>query len=191
MKKVIITLSMSIFFVALAFCSSAIAVSSDSGISLSRSNEGRTVAIGKDLFTFKHTFENTLKDVSIIEITHPPHQGLAFLLKKHTFDVAGNFYVISGEFEFFGIQSNDSIQVRAGDFVHVQPGIVHSYRHIGAELGKVLVVTASTGFQDFLEEVGTWVADPTIAPSPTRRPDIVDIEKIVSIAKKHGIKFFN
>lgn len=103
--------------------------------------EGRVLALGQDFMTFKNTInpENP-RDISLMVVTHPPQQGGAPLHKNPP----EYFYIMSGQFEFFGSLPNDLLRVGPGDIVQVESNVPHGYKHIGSETGKMLVVTAPT-----------------------------------------------
>lgn len=150
-------------------------------------SEGKTVVVGKDLFTFKNfVSKDTSRNISLIEITQAPHYKGAFLLEKHLMEEPEDFYVLQGEFEFVGLQADDTIKVTTGDIVHVSPDTPYSVKHVGAEPGKILVIAPNTRLQNLLEEIGTPVTNKSSIPSASIAPDML---KIASAAKKYGIQF--
>lgn len=194
MKKSILAL----LFAIIAFVTSfdvptavAAPFKTDQSIAVFHPNKERTFAVGKDLFTFKNytnmVSKDTSKDFSIVEITHAPRYR-GFLLEKHAIDVEENFYPLEGEFEFFGFQPNQTIKVNSGDIIHVPAGMPYGYRNVGAGAGKMLLITTSKGFDNFIDEIGTPMADKPSIPSNSIQPDM---NKIGAVAPKYGIEFFN
>lgn len=87
MKKIIIALILLIVltFSTLLGSSSAVAapLKTDQGIAVFQANQGKTVAVGKDLFTLKKFVnKDTSTAVSLVQITHAPEYKGAFLLEK-------------------------------------------------------------------------------------------------------------
>lgn len=152
-------------------------------------DEAKTVAVGKDLFTFKKFMnKGTSKALSLIEITQPPQYKGAFLLEKHLIKAPEDFYVLEGEFEISSSPSNDKIKLDTGDIAHIPPSIPYGVKHIGAGQGRLLLITPNIEFPNLLEEIGTPVLDKSSIPSTST---MLDIEKITSAAKKYGIEFLN
>ena len=158
----------------------------------------KTFAVNNDLFTFKpytHTNSKTkASDFSAIEITMSPHSNPGgFLLQKHVVNVPEDFYIQAGEFEFLSFQPSKSIKVSAGDIVRIPVGVPYGYKNVGAEPGKVLIISPSDGLEKFIAEIGTPVSAPSSIPSNSISIDTVqtDINKLASIAQKYGIEFLN
>lgn len=152
-------------------------------------DEAQTVAVGKDLFTFKKFVnKGTSKALSLVEITQPPKYKGGFLLEKHLIKAPEDFYVLEGEFEITSSPSNDKIKLDTGDIAHIPPSIPYGVKHIGAGEGRLLLITPNIEFPNLLKEIGTPVLDKSSIPSTSTVPDI---EKIASAAKKYGIEFLN
>ncbi|GAA6620233.1 cupin domain-containing protein [Scytonema sp. NUACC26] len=160
----------------------------------------KTFAVNEDLFTFKN-FKNivnrgSFEDFSVVEITNAPRSSPGgFLLKKHVINVPENFYALAGEFEFFGFDPNKTTKVNAGDIVYIPAGVPYGYKNVGSEPGKILLMTPSKGFENFIEEIGTKVPKNFSPDSESVRANVNQIEpsmnKIASIASKYGIEFLN
>ena len=151
----------------------------------------KTFAVGEYSFTFKNftnsVSKDTKEDFSVAEITIAP-QSKGFLLDKHVINVAEDFYALAGEFKFFGFQPDKTIKVNSGDIVHIPAGMPYGYKNVGSEAGKMLLLITSKGFENFIEEIGTPVADKSSIPSNSIQPDM---NKIASVARKYGIEFLN
>lgn len=193
MKKTIIALTLLIIvsFATTFALPSAVAapLKSDRTIEVFHPNEDKTVVVGKDLFTFKNFVSKDIsRNISLIEITQAPQYRGAFLLEKHVMDDPEDFYVLQGEFEFDGLQPDDTIKVTTGDIVHISAGVPYGIKHVGAEIGKMLVIATNTRLQNLLSEIGTSVTNKSSIPSDSIGSDM---EKIASAAKKYGIEFLN
>jgi mannose-6-phosphate isomerase-like protein (cupin superfamily) len=58
------------------------------------------------------------------------------------------FYVLKGKFAF--PYRNSEIHTGKGQFVYAQRGKLHTYRNIGDDVGKLLVVITPADFENFL-----------------------------------------
>lgn len=195
MKKTIITLVLSaiVVLVISLSVSAAIPVPSTSAqpIQLIRSGEGETFQIGNDFVTFKTLNQDTPGELAVIELTAAPQSGVP--LHKHPPEA---FYILDGEFEFYGASPEDTVKGTAGDFMYIPSGVPHTYKNVGTTPGKFLLFSSMTGkpkqlwFQNFQYEVsksfGTLV---TNGVPPSEAPKTVDIKSIAAIGRKYGIEF--
>jgi|GEM_PF-3018345 len=200
MKKIIVTLILSI---ALSFVAPlrAMAISapstSDQPVQLIRPDEGKTFRVGEDSIAFKTLSPDVDGELSIIEIIAAPQSGPA--LHKHPPEV---FYIIDGEFEFYGAKPEDTIRATAGDYIHIPAGAPHAYKNIGATPGKYILITAMAGnlkqlwFQKFEYEISQKLGTPVVNRNPVQATSESNTAKslsnkdMVEIARKYGIEFF-
>ena len=136
-----------------------------------------------DTLTFKITGQKTGGKYSVWEIKAPSQSGPPS--HYHT-NMQEGFYVLEGDFSF---QHNGKVvNATAGSFIHVQRGVVHTYKNIGKDMGRLLVTGIPAGFESFVEELGVPITDEKsfIPPSDIPPPDI---GRIVEISKNHGIIF--
>jgi hypothetical protein len=64
-------------------------------------------------------------------------------------------------------------------------GTVHTYKCVGANPGKMLVLASPAGLEDFFAELGTLAIDRDHPPVVTTPPDF---GWMVGVAAKHGIE---
>jgi quercetin dioxygenase-like cupin family protein len=108
---------------------------SDSISSLPSSNNPNKFWLLGDIITFKATRKDTGGQYTFFEIKAasqngpPPHY--------HTNTQEG-FYVLEGEFLF--LYNNKNVKANVGFFISIPKGVVHSYKNIGKNVGKLLVV---------------------------------------------------
>ena len=198
MKKTIIALVLFAIAVATSLllnipAAVAAPLTTNQSIKVIHPNEGETFRLGGDFITFKTMNEDIPGETSFIEITAAPQSGPA--LHKHP---AETFYILEGEFEFYGSRPEDTIKATAGDYIHIPTGAPHAYKNVGTTPGKYLLVTATAGnpeqlwFQKFeyeiSQELGTPVTDKSSKP-PASKP--LNTEKMASIAQKYGIEFLD
>ena len=162
-------------------------------ISVFHPNYSKTVAVGREIFTYQtfNTYKsfnsNTSQVISRTEITQPAkYEGL--LLRKHLLQAPEEIYIIKGDFEFYFSEPEQNTNVTQGEIVSVPSGVPFGFKHIGTGEGKVLVVSQSDALPKMLSEVGTLLTDKS---KMTYKPRELDINKIVSAAKKNGIEFLN
>ncbi|MES1023692.1 cupin domain-containing protein [Gloeocapsa sp. BRSZ] len=143
---------------------------SSQAIRLIHPYEGKTIDLVTSLVTFKVIVDDNSGEASIIEMTPEPQDRAP--LHRHA---AETFYVLEGEFEFFGADPDAAFRATAGDYVHIPAGVPHGWVNIGTTTGRLQIVTVSNWFQSFLEEIATL-------ESPA------DAEAIGQIGQKHGIE---
>ncbi|MDY6896679.1 MAG: cupin domain-containing protein [Cyanobacteriota bacterium] len=162
-------------------------------ISVFHPNYSKTVAVGREIFTYQtfNTYKpfnsNTSQVISKTEITQPSEYG-GLLLRKHVLQVPEEIYIIKGNFEFAFSEPEQKTKVSQGEIVSIPSGVPFGFRHIGKGEGKVVVVSRSDALPRMLSEVGYLLKDES---EITSRTSELDINKIVSAAKKNGIEFLN
>ena len=195
MMKTIISILFILFvsFTAAMYPTLDTAALTSQNISVFHPNYSKTVAVGREIFTYRtfNTYKpfnsNTSQVISKTEITQPPkYEGL--LLRKHVLQAQEEIYIIKGDFEFAFSEPEQNTQVTQGEIVSIPSGVPFGFKHIGTGEGKVLVVSRSDALPRMLSEVGTLLKDESEITSKTSE---LDINKIVSAAKKNGIEFLN
>jgi quercetin dioxygenase-like cupin family protein len=191
MKRTLIALIVSIIFMLVMPPSTLAAVTAHDKPELVQLNEGETFQVGGDFITFKTLNEDTPGELSVIEITAAPQSGPA--LHKHPPEV---FYIVDGEFEFYGAQPEDTLKAKAGDFIHIPSGAPHAYKNIGTTPGKYLLITSMAGnpeqlwFQKFEYELSQKLGTPvTKGKSTQAAPESLSNDDMAAIARKYGIEF--
>ncbi|MBW4637074.1 MAG: cupin domain-containing protein [Gloeocapsa sp. UFS-A4-WI-NPMV-4B04] len=198
MKKIIAAFAIVISLIAAPLNAMAIPASNDSNqaIQLIQPGEGETFRVGGDSIAFKTLSEDISGELSVIEITAAPQSGPA--LHKHPPEI---FYIVNGEFEFYGDGAEDTIRATAGDFVHIPSGAPHAYKNIGTTPGKYFLITAMAGnpeqlwFQKFEYEMSKKLGTPvndgkTVqAASQANSSKSLNNKDMVDIARKYSIEF--
>ena len=97
---------------------------------------------------------------------------------------AETFYIVSGSLE---ILLGDAIyQAKAGDFVYIPRGTVHSFKNVGSDKAVQLVTFVPSGMEKFFKEVFPAVKDRNVAPPPITEELI---RKMNDAAPKYGLEF--
>lgn len=157
----------------------------DQGVRFVQPNEGKTIVVlGTDTMTFKTVSKDTGGQLSLAEVTSLPQGGPPL----HTHPWPETFYVLEGEFEFYGDKPSDTIKATAGSVVNVPSEVIHTYKNVGETPGRYLLMFEPAKFEKFFDEIGTPVADKSSIPSPSGPPDM---EKILAISHKYHVEFPN
>ncbi len=135
-----------------------------------------------DYYTEKISGNETQGRYAVWEIEINPQGGPP--LHRHSREDEG-FYVLEGRFAFpYG---DSETNAGKGEFAYASRGQFHTYKNIGDSIGKLLlVVTPPDNFESFLEETGIVVEERSSFKEPQITP--ADIEKVITIANKHGLE---
>jgi len=93
------------------------------------------------------------------------------------------FYVLSGELTVRA--DGQTIRARAGAFVNLPVGSVHSFKNESMAPATMLITVAPSGFEKFLEEFGTVLSDEESGPIPVSPAEIA---RLLAAAPKYGIE---
>jgi quercetin dioxygenase-like cupin family protein len=125
--------------------------------------EGKTVSVLGEPYTYKVVGGDTGGNYSLIECIAagdgpPPH------IHKSEEEA---FYVLEGEVNVkIGEQT-----IRAGSFVLIPRGTVHTFSTVGTEPAKMLVIISPAGFEQFFTEIDS----------------VTDIDKIMTLAPQYNL----
>jgi quercetin dioxygenase-like cupin family protein len=142
--------------------------------------EGKSFWLLTDLHTFKLLGDDTGGALTVAELTAGPELGPPPHIHRNHDE---SFYILEGRFDFS--LAGREFTAGAGAFVHLPKGVVHSHRAGGAASARALVIQSPAGVERFIEEAGTPATDPSRRPAP---PAMTELERIVAIARKHGIE---
>ena len=143
-------------------------------------DEGKSLWLATDLYTFKAVGEETDGAFALSELTAQPQFGPPPHI-HHREDES--FYIWEGEFEF--LDNDRTFTTGAGSFVYLPKGRLHMHRAAGGAPAKALVLVTPAGVERFIEEAGEPATDKFSSPTP---PELPEIERIVAIAQKYGIE---
>jgi len=149
------------------------------GVRLDR-GQGRMFWLLTDLFTFKVTGAETAGAFSIAEVDAGPELGPPPHIHREADE---SFYILEGTFDF--MLAGRTFSAGPGAFVHLPKGIVHTHRAGGGASARAIVVQAPAGVERFIEEAGKAATAASPRPGP---PSMPELERIVSIAMRHGIE---
>lgn len=93
-----------------------------------------------------------------------------------------SFYVQQGT---LAVQVGDkALNISAGDFVRLPRGVMHSFKNVGEETAKLLMVAAPAGLENFFAE--TFVPAADVADIPELGPAVV--ARAMRAAPKYGLE---
>jgi mannose-6-phosphate isomerase-like protein (cupin superfamily) len=118
----------------------------------------------------------------LVEAPVAPGAGLP---NRHPADDEA-FYVLEGTFEF-GVGS-ETRTAKRGDFVRVPNGEVHTFRNIGQEPGRLLVMNSpGTLHVNFFSQAGEPMPSGTWElPSPSGPTDVA---RLLEVGRQNGMEF--
>ena len=77
-----------------------------------------------------------------------------------------------------------TLNISAGDFVHMPRGVVHSFKNVGEDTAKLLMVATPAGLENYFAETFFSAAD--IADIPQLGPAV--IARAMKTAPKYGLE---
>ena len=140
---------------------------------------GKSFWLLMDLHTFKITGDETHGAFVVAELIAGPEMGPPPHIHRNADE---SFYITEGTFDFS--LAGEAFSAGAGAFVYLPKGVVHTHSAGGGKPAKALVIQTPAGVERFIAEAGKPATDPSVRPAP---PGMPDFEKIVAIAKTHGI----
>jgi quercetin dioxygenase-like cupin family protein len=142
--------------------------------------EGEALWLFGELQTYKLAGEDTGGAFTAFEMTVAPHSAPPPHI-HHQADET--FYVLEGTLEVS--DGERTIEVATGAWVYVPRGTIHTWRNVGAEPAKMLVLFTPAGSEGYFKELGEpAVGESSPPPPPPSGPP--DVGKIVTVASKHG-----
>ena len=130
------------------------------------------------LVTFYALGEDTGAAFTLFEEAIEPQEG-AMPHLHHEEDQA--FYVLEGDHEF--VCDGRAFEAKAGSFVYVPRGTVHSYENVGTEPGRLLILSTPAGGTErlFLE-----LGEPATEGSPPPPAEPLDLKAFRATVQKYG-----
>lgn len=136
---------------------------------------GRSVWLMGMLMTFKAISEETDGAYSLYVATIPPHIGTPPHIHHRETEA---FYMLEGTLEF--ITGERTVRAVAGDFLHVDKGVVHGYTNVGSATVRYLGIVTPGGLHERLfAALGEEATAETLPPPPAGPPDM---QKLIALA---------
>jgi len=144
-------------------------------------NSGRNLALLGHSLSFKDEPEDNGDAFLLWEGRIPEGDGVP----QHSEHNHEAFYVLEGilEIEADGVRH----RLRPGDFLCIQPGVLHSLHNPGPGwLRSLMIVSPGSQHVRFFTALGQPLVDPANPPPPPGPPDF---ERFASVARENGIDF--
>ena len=107
------------------------------------------------------------------------------VIPPHREDNHEAFHILEGTFEIE--IEGETNRCEVGDFLAIQPGVLHSIRNVGPGWGRILtVVSPGSQHQRFFDTLGQ-PHDAQADPPPLTEPP--DFERIATVGEANGIHF--
>ena len=110
---------------------------------------GESLWVVGDTYTFKATADDTGGSLAFFDATVPPESGPPPHVHR---DEDEFYYVLDGELEV--LDRDRTFNARAGSFVFVPRGTLHSFRNRSAKPARLVVGITPAGFERFFFAVG-------------------------------------
>lgn len=146
---------------------------------LTKPNQGRTVAVVGDVYRFLVTGEETDGRYALWEAIVPPGGGPP--PHTHSREEEG-FYVLEGEITFS--IDGEPLVAKAGMFANMPVGTQHSFKNESQHAAKMLISVAPAGLEKMFLDVGVALPEGATTP-PAPNPD--DVKRLLAAAPSYGI----
>jgi quercetin dioxygenase-like cupin family protein len=132
-----------------------------------------------NILTFRARYADTKGNFTVIEVYTAPNAGPP----PHTQSDQEAFLILEGRYEI--VVGDEVRHCGPGEFVHVSPGTMHTFRNIADTPSKMLLINFPG---DLHEEFFMAVGEPVLTGT-TIFPEITppDVPKIVATAARFGI----
>lgn len=144
-----------------------------------KAGEGNSFWVLGDLYTFKVTGEETNGAFTVMDQIIQPQGGPPPHI-HHREDEA--FFILDGTFSF--LCGDEETVFEKGSFVYVPKGMLHTFRNIGEQQGRLLVTVTPAGLEEFFYAVGSPARDTNTPPGF----DPAVIDKVLQLAKAYHME---
>lgn len=144
-----------------------------------KAGEGNSFWVLGDLYTFKVTGKETNGAFTVMDQIIQPQGGPPPHI-HHREDEA--FFILDGTFSF--LCGDKETVFDKGSFVYVPKGVLHTFRNIGEQQGRLLVTVTPAGLEEFFYAVGSPARDADTPPEF----DPAVIDKVLQLAKAYHME---
>lgn len=148
------------------------------GFGVVRAGQGHALWMGGDTYTVKASAESSGGALGLIEASIPPGSGPP--PHRHS-NEDESFYLLAGSLEITVEQ--DVVQAGAGDFVFLPRGLQHSFRNVGVDTARTLIMITPGGFERFFGDVGAPAQAGVQCPPPGQ----ADVARLLETAPRYGV----
>lgn len=155
-------------------------LTTESAICIVPAGEGKSVWAMGEKFTFKLGAEETGGAFGLAEVIAQPRNGPPPHIHRREDEL---FCVLNGEFEFV---VGDKVITRSSGFAAWLPrNGLHTYTNVGSRPGRMLVLYAPSGFEQFVAQWSHPVIHPAELPPPATSDDV---DQLMTAAADFGIE---
>lgn len=144
-----------------------------------KAGEGNSFWVLGDLYTFKVTGKETNGAFTVMDQIIQPQGGPPPHI-HHREDEA--FFILHGTFSF--LCGEKEAVFENGAFVYIPRGVLHTFRNIGEQPGRLLVTVTPAGLEEFFYHIGTPAIDMKMPPAF----DPAVIDKVLALAKVYQME---
>lgn len=144
-----------------------------------KAGEGNSFWVLGDLYTFKVTGKESNGAFTVMDQIIQPQGGPPPHI-HHREDEA--FFILDGTFSF--LCGDKEAVFDKGSFVYVPKGMLHTFRNIGEQQGRLLVTVTPAGLEEFFYAVGSPARD--VKTAPAFDPAVID--KVLQLAKAYHME---
>jgi quercetin dioxygenase-like cupin family protein len=141
--------------------------------------EGPAYWLAGDTYTVKTSAGSTGGVLGLVEASIPPGSGPPPHCHSREDET---FYLLSGSLEIRG--DDDIVLAAAGDVVFLPSGTVHSFRNIGVDAARALIIITPAGFEGFFVDAGAPAESGVSAPPPGP----AELARVVAVAPGYGVE---
>ncbi len=142
--------------------------------------EGHSLWLAGELYTAKVGGEETGGAFALAEAKTPPGGGPPPHIHYREDEV---LYVLEGELDF--MVEGETVKARAGSFLYIPRGTLHTYRNVGSGPARYLGMVTPAGLEKFFEEVSVPATSETSSPPPFEEEDL---QRLLAVASKYGLE---
>jgi len=147
---------------------------------VSKTTEGRTLAVAGDVYRFLAVGAETDGKYALWEAIVPPGGGPP--PHVHSREEEG-FYILEGEITFK--IGDEQLVATAGMFANMPVGTPHSFTNASDRPAKMLISVAPAGLEQMFFEIGQpFPAGTKTTPLPTK----AEIDRFLAVAPRYGVE---
>ncbi|HEX3435944.1 MAG TPA: cupin domain-containing protein [Pseudacidobacterium sp.] len=132
-----------------------------------------------DFYAIKTTAEQTNGQYSVMEIQSFPGNGPPAHIQRREEEC---LYIVEGAFSV--IVGDRIVDAADGDFIRIPKGVPHTYKNVGAIPGKLLIIFAPGGIEQFWAEVG----QPGSVKEAPRQDDRLVFDRLTTLAPHYQME---
>ncbi len=143
-------------------------------------SSGRVFSVVGDRYHFLVTGEESDGKFAMFEFLVPPRHGPPPHVHQREDEI---FHILEGDFTF--TVAGGEVLLTAGQTLYAKRGVPHTFKNTGTVAGRMIVIAAPAGLEEFFAEIGTPLDSPLADPI---EPTPADIERLLAAAPRYGLE---